>query len=135
MQLKTTNMTDVACCLIENPKGEYLLAQKNDGSWEFPGGKKHLNENILSCAEREIKEELNLLIKADLVFPNAQPVTTARGDFNLLLVHCRIISGKLELKEHQAISWEKSSNVEKKLLGTSDLILWSLNKNNLKLSL
>ena len=44
---------------------EFLIAKRSDnGDWEFPGGKQHVDESIIETAEREIMEEFSLKISA-----------------------------------------------------------------------
>jgi len=57
----------VTCAVIYNRAGHILLAQRstlmsNPLFWEFPGGKLEPNEEPKACLEREIKEELSLVI-------------------------------------------------------------------------
>lgn len=57
----------VTCAVIYNRAGHILLAQRstlmsNPLFWEFPGGKIESNEEPRACLEREIKEELSLVI-------------------------------------------------------------------------
>ena len=49
-------------------KGELLIAQRLEkssmgGMWEFPGGKKENGESIINTIEREVKEEIGIVIK------------------------------------------------------------------------
>ena len=59
----------VAAAIIENARGEILIAQRPlhhkiaGGLWEFPGGKVEAGESPESCLIREIQEELNVQIK------------------------------------------------------------------------
>lgn len=74
MTHRMVNHTDrVAAVVIPrtSKKEKYLVAKRVDnGNWEFPGGKENLDEEldrekgILGTAEREIKEELNLDVRA-----------------------------------------------------------------------
>ena len=47
---------------------KYLIVQRNRNKhlglkWEFPGGKVHENETFSEALSREIKEELNIIIR------------------------------------------------------------------------
>ncbi len=54
-----------ACAvIITNENNEILLQQRADTlKWGLPGGLKELNETLLECAKREVKEETNLDVK------------------------------------------------------------------------
>jgi len=59
---------DVVAALIKKD-GKFLLCQRREGDsfallWEFHGGAVERNETFAAAIEREIKEELNLKVKA-----------------------------------------------------------------------
>lgn len=55
--------------LIENEKGEILFLQEKDkkvyGKYNLPGGHLELNETLLDCAVREVKEETGIVIEPE----------------------------------------------------------------------
>ena len=56
-------ITEVACgVMFDNNKKLLIGLRKDDYMWEFPGGKRELNETIEECLKREWREELNLEI-------------------------------------------------------------------------
>ena len=64
---KFTSIDQIGIGLIFNKFGRLLIDQRPDssimgGMWEFPGGKKELNESIENTIKREIKEELDICI-------------------------------------------------------------------------
>lgn len=115
-------MIEVACCLIRNIEGKILLAQKASGEWEFPGGKRHEDESMLECAEREIFEELGIQIKAESVEEFSAVV--GDGRFELKLVICRFVSGELVLTEHTDARWFDAAEVPLLNLCPGDRQLW-----------
>ncbi len=121
-------MTPVACCLIFNALGKILLAQKPSGDWEFPGGKQHIDETLLQCAEREIAEELGLVIKAEKALEIRHVVSAKESHFELILVKCQWISGEIALTEHLAARWFSSKEIDYLLLSDGDRVLWRLYK-------
>lgn len=66
----TTGPLQVGCAVIRKA-GKILIAQRCPGDtlsgyWEFPGGKRHVNETMEKCLEREIMEELGIAIRPSL---------------------------------------------------------------------
>ena len=74
------------------------------GGWEFPGGKIEAGETPEQALKREIMEELETDIK---VGEFLHTVEYDYPNFHLRMhcYWCEIVSGKLELKEHEAAKW------------------------------
>lgn len=96
----------VAAIIIEN--GKVFATQRGYGEfkdgWEFPGGKIEPGETPEEAIVREIKEELDtevelieLLDTVEYDYPNFH---LSMGCFI-----CKIKSGDLVLKEHEAAKW------------------------------
>lgn len=96
----------VAAIIIEN--GKVFATQRGYGEfkdgWEFPGGKIEPGETPEEAIVREIKEELyteveviELLDTVEYDYPNFH---LSMGCFI-----CKIKSGDLVLKEHEAAKW------------------------------
>ena len=96
----------VAAIIIENDK--VFATQRGYGEfkdgWEFPGGKIEPGETPEEAIVREIKEELDtevevieLLDTVEYDYPNFHK---SMGSFI-----CKIKSGDLVLKEHEAAKW------------------------------
>ena len=105
-------MIDVVCAVIVNDKSEFLLSrrsQKRDiGKWEFPGGKTKPNEDHQTAAEREIKEELGISIKAYETIH-----TLEHGPFRLHFIKCAMTSNdqSFDLKEHDKVQFFNTENI------------------------
>ena len=99
---------NVVAAAIERD-GKIFCAQRPEGKslggfWEFPGGKLEVGESPEQALVREIKEELNSEIEI------VSYINEASYDYNFGTVvmktyHAKLISGKLELLEHQNSTW------------------------------
>ena len=74
------------------------------GGWEFPGGKMEPGETPQEALVREIQEELDSQIVV------GDCITTVEYDYPTfhLTMHCywcELVSGKLELLEHETAKW------------------------------
>ena len=78
--------------------GEY-----KDG-WEIPGGKLEPGETPEECIVREIREELATEVRAERILG---VVDYDYPTFHLTMhcILCTIVSGKLQLLEHEAAKW------------------------------
>ena len=59
---------EIGIGIVFNNNGELLIDQRLEnssmgGMWEFPGGKKKSQESIAMTIERELKEELDIVVK------------------------------------------------------------------------
>ncbi len=99
-------MINVACVVIEFD-GLIAIAQRgqgrDEGFWEFPGGKQLPEESILECAEREIREELKLDITAKEVLFTTTHNVEKYGKLVLRYVRATVTSWRPVLSEHSDI--------------------------------
>ena len=93
---------------IIHQDGRILATQRGYGEyrglWEFPGGKMEPGETEEQAIVREIGEELNVEIGVER---KVCTVEYAYLQFHLLMhcFWCSILSGALELREHQSARW------------------------------
>ena len=74
------------------------------GAWEFPGGKIEEGETPKQALKREIMEELDTLISVgDLIHTIEYDYPTFHLSMDCFW--CEVISGDLQLKEHEAAKW------------------------------
>ncbi|MCB0226206.1 MAG: A/G-specific adenine glycosylase [Anaerolineae bacterium] len=90
---------DVTAAVIRRPDDDerLLIAQRPldgmlGGLWEFPGGKRQLDESLPECLRREIREELGVEIEV------GEPLVTVKHSYThfkitLYAYHCRLVSG------------------------------------------
>ncbi|MGN0335589.1 MAG: 8-oxo-dGTP diphosphatase MutT [Lachnospiraceae bacterium] len=95
-----------AAIIIDN--GKVFVTQRGYGEfkdgWEFPGGKTETDETPEKAVVREIKEELDTEIE---VIELLDTVEYDYPQFHLSMdcFICKIKSGDLVLKEHEAAKW------------------------------
>jgi len=60
-------------------EGKILLAKRKEGWWEFPGGSVEWGEDPIKAAEREFREETNLIVR-NLRFIGVTSATYQKGE-------------------------------------------------------
>ena len=99
---------EVVAAVIFDDQGRIFATQRGYGEWkdwwEFPGGKMEAGETPEEALKREIREELSTEISVD------EFLCTVEYDYPKfhLTMHCfwcRVESGALTLKEHEAARW------------------------------
>lgn len=99
---------EVVAAIIRDDEGRIFATQRGYGNmkdgWEFPGGKMEKGETPEQALRREIKEELDTLIVVENLLTT---VEWDYPDFHLTMhcYWCRVESGELTLKEHEAARW------------------------------
>ncbi len=74
------------------------------GGWEFPGGKIEEGESPEAALVREIKEELDTEISVDK-FLHTIEYDYPSFHLSMRCYLCSVVSGDLNLKEHEAARW------------------------------
>ena len=97
----------VAAAIIQN-ENQIFATQRGYGDfkdgWEFPGGKIEPGETPEEALAREIKEELDTEIAiGKLVYVGEYDYP--QFHLTMYCYFCRVISGDLVLKEHEAARW------------------------------
>lgn len=96
----------VAAIIIDN--GKVFATQRGYGEfkdgWEFPGGKIEVDETPEDAIVREIKEELDTEVEVvELLDTIEYDYPTFHLSMDCFI--CKIKSGNLVLKEHEAAKW------------------------------
>ena len=100
---------EIGIGIIFNKKDQILIDQRLEnssmgGMWEFPGGKRELNEKIEITIHREIMEELGISIKVEdklLSFDHAYG--HKRLFFSVYI--CKFLSGNPKPIKSQKLLW------------------------------
>ena len=99
---------EVVAAIIIDSENRIFATQRGSGDWkdwwEFPGGKIEPGETPEQALKREIWEELETRISVGQLL---QTVEWDYPKFHLTMhcFFCRIESGSLTLKEHEAARW------------------------------
>ena len=99
---------EVVAAIIHDTQSRIFATQRGYGEWkdywEFPGGKMEPEESPEEALKREIWEELETRIVVERF---VQTVEYDYLKFHLTMhcYWCRIESGSLTLKEHEAAKW------------------------------
>ena len=106
---------NVVAAAIERD-GKIFCAQRPEGKclggfWEFPGGKLEIGESPEQALVREIKEELNSEIEI-ISYINDASYDYDFGTVVMKTYHAKLISGNLELLEHQNSIWLASDELD-----------------------
>ena len=80
------------------------------GQWEFPGGKIEVGETPQQALIREIQEELTVKIKVDKLIDTIE-YDYPKFHLSMQCFWCEVVSGNLELKEHEAARWLQKEQI------------------------
>lgn len=104
--------------------GYVLIAQRPNqgllgGMWEFPGGKLQPGEDLMSCLQREIQEEMaaNIHVGEQLgVFRHAY----THFRITLHAFYCTLLSDEPTNLEHSALAWVDPAKLSTYPMGKID---------------
>lgn len=104
--------------IFNQQKDRVLIARRpanvhQGGLWEFPGGKCHADEDVVTALKRELLEELNLMVDI------CQPLISINHDYPQQQVKLDVWSvldwhGDIYGKEGQAIEWVAVSQLSQR---------------------
>lgn len=117
-------MTIVTAAVLR--QGESILlarrkpGQKQAGCWEFPGGKVEEGETLQTCLEREIGEEMGLMIRAGEVVATSD-YHYEHGTIHLVALAAEIVSGVLRPSVHDQVQWVPVASLLQYQLAPADI--------------
>lgn len=104
----------VVAAIIFN-QGKVFATQRGYGEfkdgWEFPGGKIEPGETPEEAIKREIKEELDTEIEI-VKFLDTVEYDYPKFHLSMDCFICKVVSGDLVLKEHEAVKWLTKENLD-----------------------
>ena len=112
----------VAGAIIEDNK-VFSAQRGNKGEtkfkWEFPGGKIEPGETPEEALARELKEELNIVVKVH------ELITSIVDEYETQILHidtyrCTLISGTPTLNEHIDMAWSAKDELDKLTFSAAD---------------
>ena len=120
---------DVTAAIIR--KGGKMLITKRPsegllgGLWEFPGGKREPNESLEACLEREIMEELGIVIR---VQDQMAKVKHAYSHFRITLhaFNCTHASGRVQTLGVADYKWVKPEELKEYAFPKADRVILDL---------
>ncbi|TMS58030.1 NUDIX domain-containing protein [Imbroritus primus] len=126
-------VTEVAVGVVVRADGSFLLGQRPvgkpyEGYWEFPGGKLEAGESVEAALARELKEELDIDMRA------CEPWRTLEHDYPhayVRLYFCKVTAwdGEPRGMEGQAVTWQTLPvNVAPLLPAAQPVLEWMLDE-------
>ncbi|MBD6617640.1 8-oxo-dGTP diphosphatase MutT [Komarekiella sp. 'clone 1'] len=107
----------IGVAVIWNDQEQILIDRRRPegamgGLWEFPGGKIELGETIKECIQREIAEELGIVIE---VGEHLITIDHTYTDLRVTLTvhHCRHLTGVPQPLECDEIRWVNLKELDK----------------------
>jgi 8-oxo-dGTP diphosphatase len=118
-------MLNVAAAIIENEKGQILIARRKkgkalEGLWEFPGGKIEKNETIEECLKRELLEEMNIQIEPYQSF-GVSDYEYGEVHIRLFALKAKFVDGNIKLVDHDQWEWVHPKDLKEYEFAPADL--------------
>ncbi|MEK7737650.1 MAG: Nudix family hydrolase, partial [Pseudomonadota bacterium] len=105
---------EVAAAVILRDDGAFLLGRRPPGSvyagyWEFPGGKVEAGETPRDALQRELHEELGIVVDADTAFPwIVREFIYEHAHVRLHFFRVLRWTGELRDLQHDALAWQQA---------------------------
>ena len=113
----------VTAAVIQS-KGRVMIVQRPTdgllgGMWEFPGGKQEPGEELTTCLQREILEELGAEIQVGEPFGVYEHAYT-HFKVTLHAFHCRLNGTEPQIREHTDLRWVVPTELDDFPMGKID---------------
>lgn len=103
---------DVSAAVIIKNSKVFVAQRKNNGLWEFPGGKREENETLEESLKRELKEELNIEAEIkDFVEKSSIIKNGTKIDIYAYLTDVADFEN-MKLNDHDRFIWSEISELE-----------------------
>jgi len=118
----------IACCLIFDDQNRLLLLRRHTkdlggGLWATPGGRQEPDEDPLTTALREVKEETGLELK-EATYLGTHELRMPHGAVHMQTFHAVVKGDSLiviDPQEHEAYQWFVMTD-----LLTAEKLIWGL---------
>jgi len=122
-------MTEVVCGIIYKEDRIFIARKKKGkalaGFWEFPGGKIEKNESHEEALERELNEELGMIVSIkDYLGSNHHEYSSKK--IKLIAYNCLFIDATLNLIDHDEFKWVIPSDLINYQIAPADIPLINL---------
>ena len=117
LKANTRTVVEVAVGVLINTAGAVLLGQRPEGKpyagyWEFPGGKIEAGETLFEALNRELLEEI------DVVIDDAQEIMVIEHDYPHAYVRLHICvvkswRGQPHGLENQSLAWLERDDIDR----------------------
>ncbi len=125
-------MICVTAAIITDNDNRILIARRKPGKslagyWEFPGGKIEDGETPEESLARELKEEMNLVVRVGSFV--GENVHHYEGfSIRLMAYQTEIVTGEMQLTDHDQVVWVTMDEMKEYRLAPADVPLLEMMK-------
>jgi 8-oxo-dGTP diphosphatase len=108
MNTNTATIQVTAAVILDEQSRVFITQRHSDdamgGKWEFPGGKIEPGETLEACLQRELQEELGILVEVHELFTVSRHTYPALS-IELFAYRVSVLFGQMTLHAHQDCQW------------------------------